>query len=200
MIMREAIAVQQARESHSLTFEAIFAQYQDPIYRYVYRMMGNADDAGDLTQDTFLKAYLALPKMPVDLNVGPWLYRIATNTCLDELRRRKIVRWTPWDDFMAVFHPKQVAGDNPEKESLRREDAEEVQRTLARIHPRYRTCLLLKEYEDFSCNEIAAVMGISPGAVKSLLFRAREAFREAHVGDKATRVKEGSPSAKGRVE
>ena len=120
MIMREVVTVRRAQESDRLDFEAIFSQYQHSIYNYVYRLMGNAEDANDLTQDTFLKAYLALPKMSSDLNVAPWLYRIATNTCFDELRRRKILRWTPWEAFLGAFHPKQVASDDPEKETIER--------------------------------------------------------------------------------
>ncbi|MFN8532449.1 MAG: RNA polymerase sigma factor [Dehalococcoidia bacterium] len=159
------------------SFEAIFERFQTPIYNYVLRMMGNPDDANDLTQDAFLKAYQALPKLGGDVNLGAWLYRIATNTCLDELRRRKIIRWQPWEAFLSAFHPKQVAGDDPERETLRLEDSATVQRVLDRLPPKYRTCLLLREYQDLSCEEIGEIIGASRSAVKSLLFRAREEFR-----------------------
>jgi RNA polymerase sigma-70 factor (ECF subfamily) len=159
------------------SFEAIFERYQTPIYNYVLRMMGNPDDASDLTQEAFLKAYQALPKLSGEVNLGAWLYRIATNTCLDELRRRKIIRWQPWEAFVAAFHPRQVASDDPERETLRLEDSARVQQVLNRLPPRYRTCLLLREYQDLSCEEIGVILGASRSAVKSLLFRAREEFR-----------------------
>jgi RNA polymerase sigma-70 factor (ECF subfamily) len=159
------------------SFEAIFERFQTPIYNYVLRMMGDPDDANDLTQEAFLKAYQALPKLSGEVNINAWLYRIATNTCLDELRRRKIVRWQPWDAFLSVFHPKQVASDDPERETLRLEESAMVQRVLERLPPKYRTCLLLREYHDLSCEEIGEVIGASRSAVKSLLFRAREEFR-----------------------
>ena len=127
------------------SFEAIFDRYQQPIYNYVLRMMGNPEDAYDLTQDAFVKAYQALPKMNGDLNVSAWLYRIATNTCLDELRRCKLIKWQPWETFTSVFHPKQVATDDPEGETIRSEDAARVQEVLAKVSPKYRTCLLLRE-------------------------------------------------------
>ncbi|GIW06858.1 MAG: RNA polymerase sigma factor [Dehalococcoidia bacterium] len=159
------------------SFEAIFERFQTPIYNYVLRMMGNPEDASDLTQEAFLKAYQALPRMSGEVNVGAWLYRIATNTCLDELRRRKIIKWQPWEAFLSAFHPKQVASDDPERETLRLEDSAMVQRVLDRLPPKYRTCLLLREYQDLSCEEIGEVIGASRSAVKSLLFRAREEFR-----------------------
>jgi RNA polymerase sigma-70 factor, ECF subfamily len=176
----EAELVARAQAGDHGAFEALVARYQGAIYNYVYRLMGSAEDAGDLTQDTFLKAYLALPRTSDDLRVGAWLYRIATNVCLDELRHRKLVRWQPWEAFVSAFHPSQVAPDSPERECLSREDAQEVQALLGELHPKYRLCLLLREYQDLSYDEIAAVLQTTRAAVKSLLFRAREEFRRAY--------------------
>ena len=168
----------QARED--VVFDDIFEAYQDRIYNCVYRLMGNSEDAYDLTQETFLRAYSALPKINGELKVGPWLYRIATNLCMDQLRRRKLIRWEPLDNLLAVFHPKQGAKDGPEGETLRQESREMVHRVLEKLPPKYRTCLVLREYQDMSCEEIAEVMGTTRSAVKSLLFRSREEFRQVH--------------------
>ena len=168
----------QARED--VVFDDVFQEYQDRIYNCVYRLMGNREDAYDLTQETFLRAYAALPKVKGELKVGPWLYRIATNLCMDQLRRRKLIRWEPLDNLLAVFSPKQVAKDNPERETLRQESREMVHRVLAKLPPKYRICLVLREYEGMSCEEIAGVLGTTRSAVKSLLFRAREEFRVVH--------------------
>lgn len=173
------------------TFEAIFDRYQQPIYNYILRMMGNPEDAYDLTQDAFLKAYINLPKLGGDRNVAGWLYRIATNTCLDELRRRKVIRWQPWETFMSAFHPRQVADDSPEGETIRHEDVALVQKVLDRLPPRYRMCLVLREYEDLSCEEIGEILGVSRQAVKSLLFRAREEFRKIWQGIETERLAPG---------
>ena len=175
---RTAIAFAQAGDHQA--FEWIFEQYQVQIYNYVYRLMGSAEDAYDLTQDTFLKAYLALAKTSDDLRVGAWLYRIATNVCLDELRHRKLVKWQPWEAFISVFHPSQVAKDNPVRDVLDREDTEEVGLLLGQMAPKYRLCLLLREYHDLSYDEIAEVLVTTRAAVKSLLFRAREEFRQVY--------------------
>ena len=176
----EAALITRAQAGEHGAFEAIFNQYQTQIYNYIYRLMGSAEDAYDMTQDTFLKAYLALPKTSDDLRVGAWLYRIATNVCLDELRHRKLVKWQPWEAFVSVFHPSQVAKDSPERDCINSENQEEVQAILSRMHPKYRMCLVLREYHDLSYDEIADVLSTTRAAVKSLLFRAREEFRQVY--------------------
>jgi RNA polymerase sigma-70 factor, ECF subfamily len=176
----EAALITRAQAGDHAAFETIFTQYQTAIYNYIYRLMGSAEDAYDMTQDTFLKAFLALPRTSEDLRVGAWLYRIATNVCLDELRHRKLVKWQPWEAFISVFHPSQVAKDSPERDCLDREDNEEVQLILQKMHPKYRMCLVLREYHDLSYDEIAEVLNTTRAAVKSLLFRAREEFRQVY--------------------
>jgi RNA polymerase sigma-70 factor (ECF subfamily) len=161
-------------------FDAIFAAYGDSIYSYVYRLMGNAEDARDFTQDAFLRAYAALPRMPDDLNVRPWLYRIATNVCLDELRRRQRIRWIPWESLVARFWDRPSNDPGPERLLLAHEDAITVQRVLGQLPPRYRSALLLREYQDLSYEQMASALRTSVGGVKSLLYRAREAFRVAY--------------------
>ena len=96
---------------------------------------------------------------------------------MDQLRRRKLIRWEAWDNFLAYFHPTQVARDNPERDALTHESREMVHRVLQELPPKYRLCLVLREYQGLSCEEIGEVIGSSRSAVKSLLFRAREEFR-----------------------
>ncbi len=163
------------------SFEDIFAQYKDAIYSYVYHMMGNAEDAEDFTQDTFLKAYVALPNTPPDLKLKPWLYRIATNVCLDEMRRRKIIRWQPWEGVAERFFSQAAPEPGPEHHLIAQEDAAAVQAVLKLLHPRHRLALLLREYQYLSYEEMATVLKTTQSAVKSLLFRAREEFRKAYL-------------------
>ena len=176
----DAALIARAQAGEHAAFEQLFNQYQSQIYNYIYRLMGSSEDANDLTQDTFLKAYLALSRTSHDLRVGAWLYRIATNVCLDQLRHRKLIKWQAWESFVAVFHPTQVAKDSPERDCITRENAEEVQLILAQMHPKYRMCLILREYHDLSYDEIADVLNTTRAAVKSLLFRAREEFRQVY--------------------
>jgi RNA polymerase sigma-70 factor, ECF subfamily len=180
MTAGELMVAQRVEAREELDFDEIFAAYQERIYNCIYRLVGNSEEAHDLTQETFLRAYAGLPKIQGELKVGPWLYRIATNLCMDQLRRRKLIRWEAWDSFVSMFHPKQVARDNPERDALREESRELVHRVLQELPPRYRTCLVLREYQGLSCEEIGEVIGSSRSAVKSLLFRAREEFREVY--------------------
>jgi RNA polymerase sigma-70 factor, ECF subfamily len=176
----DAVLIARAQAGDHAAFETIFNQYQTAIYNYIYRLMGSAEDAYDMTQDTFLKAYLALPRTSEDLKVGAWLYRIATNVCLDELRHRKLIKWQPWEAFISVFHPTQVAKDSPERDCVNKENSEEVQFILEKLNPKYRMVLILREYQDLSYDEIAEVLNTTRAAIKSLLFRAREEFRQVY--------------------
>ncbi|HUS14692.1 MAG TPA: RNA polymerase sigma factor [Chloroflexia bacterium] len=185
--------IARARQGDAAAFEAIYQRYERRIYSFIYRMMGNPEDASDLTQDTFVKAYLALPRTTPDLNVSAWLHRIASNACLDVLRRRKLVQWLPWDVFDTNPAMEPAAPDDPADSFVRRETEQEVQHILTLLSPKHRTALVLKEYQSLSCDEIADIMGTSRSAIKSLLFRAREEFRqvserEQQKGKKATRA------------
>ena len=188
MTAGQSMVIEAVQPREDVVFDDIFAAYQDRIYNCVYRLMGNSEDAYDLTQETFLRAYSALPKIDRELKVGPWLYRIATNLCMDQLRRRKLIRWEPLENLLSVFHPKQAAKDGPESREM-------VHRVLERLSPRYRACLVLREYQDMSCEEIAEVLGTTRSAVKSLLFRAREEFRVIHAQlEPAGQVEGASPA------
>ena len=124
-------------EDPEVVFARLFAQYEQPIYQYVYRLLGDPEDARDFTQDAFVKAYRKLPETLAKGEFQPqaWLYRIATNVCLDELRHRKLVKWQPWELFVSLFHPSQVARDNPERDALQDETRHEVEAVLDRLSP-----------------------------------------------------------------
>jgi RNA polymerase sigma-70 factor (ECF subfamily) len=175
--------VSRAREGDTAAFEAIYNRYERRIYAFVYRLMGNAEDAYDLTQDTFVKAYMALPRISgdADLNLSAWLHRIASNACMDVLRRRKLIRWLPWETFDTNPAMEPAADDDPVGEYNQLETTGEVQAVLGKLTPKHRMALVLKEYQGMSCDEIGEVMGASRSAVKSLLFRAREEFRQTYL-------------------
>ena len=177
---RVAPTAERAAVAPSQTFDEIFRQYQHPIYNYVLRLMGNPEEAYDLTQDVFVKAFRAIDRTTPDLNVSAWLYRIATNACLDQLRRRRIIRWQSLTAVMELVTSRQVTWRTPEREALRGETVDLVRATLDRMSPKYRTALVLREYQDLSCAEIAEILGTTRSAVKSLLYRARAEFRRVY--------------------
>jgi RNA polymerase sigma-70 factor, ECF subfamily len=176
----EAVWITRAKAGDQIAFEAIFHHYERQIYGFIYRMMGNAEDANDLTQECFIRAYRALPQTSDDLNISAWLHRIASNACLDVLRRRQRIRWLPWESHKheQLLHGKPL--DDPERSALSSETQEIVQRVISHMSPRNRMALILREYEGMSCEEIGQVMGLSRSAVKSVLFRGREEFRRIY--------------------
>jgi RNA polymerase sigma-70 factor, ECF subfamily len=186
-------------------FEDIFARFQTPLINFVFRLVGNREQACDLTQDVFVKAYRALSSGTTiqAAALSSWLYRIASNTATDALRRRRLISWLPLSLFnedrgVGAGMPGMEANSNsqqgPSDEALASAtnafsagydggrfeqhvaDREIVESVLKRLPPKYAACLLLYEHEGFSCAEIAEVLNVSPSAVKMRLMRARERF------------------------
>lgn len=176
----EATCIERARQGDQTAFAEIYQHFERPIYSLIYRLMGNSEDAFDITQDVFVKAFKALARTSPDLNLSAWLHRIASNTCLDVLRRRKIVRWLPWDPTEHANITPAAESDEPEYRVMGQETRLQVQAVLNQMNERYRLCLVLREYQELSCEEIADVLGTSRQAVKSMLFRARGQFREIY--------------------
>lgn len=162
-------------------FAVAYDTHQTAIYAYVRRLMLNEADAEDLTVAAFEKALRAWERRPPEAELRPWLFRIATNACLDELRRRQRFQWQPWNAFIGLFHPSQIAPDNPEEEALRREKSGLVRAALARLGPRDRAALILREYQGLPVADVGQALGISPGAAKITLFRARERLRSIYL-------------------
>ncbi len=160
-------------EPPSWSFERIFEEFKTPIYNYIYHLVGSREQAEDLTSDTFMKAFKALPKMDSNLRLSAWLYRIATNTAYDALRRRKLIAWMPWQDLDR--EPADVDSADPQ-ETIG--TTELVQAALRRMPRHYRAALLLYTQEGYSYAEIAATLNIAESGVKMYLSRARHSFRE----------------------
>src|SRR5687768_12182952 len=131
-----AVAPEPVRDE--LAFEAIFERYGQTIHNYILRLVGDRDEAEDLAAETFIKAFRRLNSLSDQEKVLSWLYRIATNTCLDAIRRRKIVRWIDWDEFVLRFMPRLAATDDPERDALREEQAELVRQVLAKLPEKQR--------------------------------------------------------------
>ncbi len=155
-------------------FESLFRAYQQPITTYLMHLLGSPEQAEELSQDTFLRAYRALSRGVQPEHPKAWLYCIATRTATDYFRRARLRRWLPlWD-----------ADANP---ALRTADCAEavadqllVQSVLTKLKPHYRVPLVLHLCEGLSTTEIAEVLDISLSAVKMRLMRAREQFQTAY--------------------
>ncbi len=165
--------VNAARLGSEPAFSALFERFQTPLVNYLYRLMGDWDAANDLAQDTFIKAYTALPRTAENLQISPWLYRIATNTALDALRRRKRITWVPFEPD--VDHPSHQADV-----ATRQADSDAIQQALAQVPTDQRTCLVLNMDQGLSYKEIAETLGVSVNLVAVRIFRGREKFISAY--------------------
>ncbi|MFZ5854031.1 MAG: RNA polymerase sigma factor [Chloroflexota bacterium] len=159
--------------------DVLYAQHHGEIYAYLLRMLREPELAADLTQDTFVKAYRAWDSLEDRAHARAWLYQIAHRVALDELRRRKIVRFLPWTG--------ESRGSAPSAERLVMDVhlSGDLQRALERIPERQRNALLLAELHDLTGLELAAALGVSHVAARALLTRARESLRQALAAERA---------------
>jgi RNA polymerase sigma-70 factor (ECF subfamily) len=153
--------------------ETLFARHHAEIHAYLVRMLRDPELAADLTQESFVKAYRAYDSLHEPDNARAWLYQIAHRVALDELRRRRLIRFIPFAG--------EVRGAAPSAEHLAMDArlSGEMQRALERIPERQRAALLLAELHDLTGQELAGVLGVSHVAARALLTRARESLRRA---------------------
>jgi RNA polymerase sigma-70 factor (ECF subfamily) len=153
--------------------EEVFGRHHGEIYAYLLRMVRDPELASDLAQDAFVKAYRNYDTLEKPENARAWLYQIAHRVALDELRRRKIIRFIPWTG--------EHRGAAPSAEHLAMELrlSGDLARALDKIPERQRAALLLAEVHDLTGLELAAVLGVSHVAARALLTRARESLRQA---------------------
>ena len=156
-------------------FDRLFEAFSPAIFNYVLRMVGDSDRAADITQDTFIKAYRKLDTLTDEKSTRSWLYRIATNTAIDEMRRRRWVRPLQADEGERDDRPD--SGPGPEAMVMAATLDDRIQRALLQLRPNHRQCLILSDVEDMSAQQIGEVMDLSYGAVRTLLCRARGEMR-----------------------
>ncbi len=153
-------------------FAQLVRRHQDGLYRFILRMVNSHDEALELTQETFIKAWQALPEWRPDAEFRTWLFRIASNAATDTLRRRKVVSFVELAEDYDV--PNGDAG--PEARLQTKQGLLALERALGRLPHDQREIVLLRDVEDMSYAEIGATLGINEGTVKSRLARAREAL------------------------
>lgn len=171
-LREEALWLAAIRAGDESAFTSVVERYQSPIARYLRRLVGETALAEDLTQETFLKAYVAIIQTDSELALRPWLYRIATNEARMHFRRRRLIRFLP---FLAERHD---AGAPPAEEGLAERD--QVRRALARLPEEYREALLLYLVEGFKHHEVGAILAISGEAARKRVARGSEMFRKAY--------------------
>ncbi len=180
------------RDEAAIFVETLFGRHHAEIYAYLLRMLRDSELAADLTQDAFIKAYRNYETLEKPDNARAWLYQIAHRVALDEIRRRKIIRFLPWTG--------ESPGSAPSAEHLVMDAhlSADMQRALARIPERQRAALLLAELHDLTGLELAAALGVSHVAARALLTRARESLRQALASERAAEASPATPSQETR--
>ncbi len=161
-------------------FAELVQRYKDPMYNLAYRMLRDRQEAEDIAQETFLHVFRALNRFQTGERFSPWVYRIATNLCLDKLRRNKgmsISLDAPMGPESDVYLQVADPGDGPDAALELSELRDDVQRAVDALPERYRTIVILRHLHDRSYEEIAEIVDLPLGTVKTRLFRAREILR-----------------------
>ncbi len=175
------IALAQAGEEEA--FGELVKLYNSRVHAVVYRMVNNEQDARDLAQLTWVKAWQRLGSFQSDAQFFTWLYRIATNTALDHLRQRKRNREVSVDDVPPGEEPRETewpsaTHETPDRDLARREFREAFAHALEELSPDHRAALVQREVEGRSYQEIADALGCRVGTVMSRLFYARRQLQE----------------------
>lgn len=182
---RVAALVERARGGDDRAFEGLVTLYQDRIHSYVARMLNDPEEAFDITQDAFVRAYQSLPRFRGTASFQTWLYRIATNLAIDAIRRGRrrnegaISLDAPLDTPEgSVVRELPDEGRGPELEAAGQAVRQEVEAALLQVSPRLRPVLVMYDLQGMSYQEIAQVLGCPLGTVKSRLFNARMQLKE----------------------
>ncbi len=174
----EKHCIERVLKGDANAFEHLVHAYEKTVYNLALRTLGNREDAEDVTQEAFLKAYRSLDSFRGDSKFSVWLYRIVSNLCLDLLRsrQRKPVQSLTVEDDDGEIGELEISDEHfsPEKLLDRKLTRESVQRGLSALPDDARQILLLRELQGMSYEEIGQALDLEPGTVKSRIFRARK--------------------------
>ena len=170
--MSDAELVELILKGNQEVFSVLVERYKDAVQNLAYRMLGNATEAEDITQETFVRAYTQLATYKPVHKFSTWLLSIASHLAIDQLRRRRFLA-LPLEDVPFLEWIVDV-GISPEQSALQGEQQDEIQSYLERLPGKYRAVIILRYWYDFSYDEIATALKLTPPLVKARLHRARE--------------------------
>ena len=170
--------VTRAKNGDQKAYAELMQRYKDSIYFMALKMVNNKDDAMDLTVETFGKAFENLEKYKPDFAFSTWLFRIATNNCIDFIRKKRlnVVSLSTLTDDDGEERQLEVRSENlnPEETSIKKQESEKLKNIVEQLPSRYRTLIMLRYFEEQSYEEIAQQLDLPLGTVKAQLFRARD--------------------------
>lgn len=175
-----------AQEGHEAAFRELVRRYERPVFSLIYRMVRDRETAEDLAQDTFVKVLNAIETFRPDHKFSSWIFKIANNTAIDQLRRRSLdtlsIEGAP--DALTPERQEatalQVTGgtESPLEELEARELGSQIETAIAKLRPEYRSCIILRHVEGRPYEEIAEILGLPLGTVKTYIHRARGELRD----------------------
>lgn len=174
--------VKKCAEGDEQAFDVLVKTYQTKIINIAYGMLQDREEANDIAQEVFIKLYRKIGSFSGEASLDTWIHRVTVNASLDVLRKRgRRVRTVPLetenDDAQTVELPVADDRSSPEKVTLQNERRRMLLEAIGRLGEKYRSVLVLREFEDLDYEQIATVLDISVGTVKSRLNRAREKLR-----------------------
>lgn len=170
MLADELELVHQTLAGDTACYGELIGRYKDALYWHAYRLVRDEDDAEDITQETFIKAYDKLHTFDTTKRLSTWLFRIATNTALDHLRRTK--HQTPLTAELTAHIASSAAGPHVSAEHA------ELYQAVARLNPRYQAVVSMHYWEGLKIEEIASIMNAPAGSVKGWLHRAKQDLKK----------------------
>lgn len=175
-----------AREGREAAFRELIARYERPVLSLIYRLVRDREKAEDLAQDSFIKVLNALDRYDPSYKFSSWIFKIAHNTALDHLRKKGLdtlsldgsPHATTADEAEASVLTAVSDDETPEEYTANRELGAEIERAVARLRPEYRTAIALWHAEARPYEEIAEIMGVPLGTVKTYIHRARNELKQ----------------------
>jgi RNA polymerase sigma-70 factor (ECF subfamily) len=174
----DSLLIERLGQGDTSSFETLFYRHYDRVYGLLFRLIGNRQEAENVTQEVFLKLYHQPFKGHREHNVSAWLYRVATNMGYNHLRSRK----RRWSRNRILVPDSSDRKDDPDELVSTTETREQVRTALATL-PKRQTQLLLMRHMGLSYAELAGCFDVAPGSVGTLLARAADAFRNAYEGE-----------------
>lgn len=173
--------IKQVLKGDQDAFGEIVELYKDKVFQICFRMLGNRHEAEDMAQEAFVRAYVNIKSFNINMKFSTWLYRIATNLCIDRLRKKKpdfyLDAEVAGSEGLDMYS--QIAADTalPEEEVESLELQETIQAEILKLPEKYRTPIVLKYIEELSLKEISEILDLPVGTVKTRIHRGREALR-----------------------
>jgi len=174
--------IKQAIRGDAYAFEQLMRRHESRMYSVAIRMCGNREDAQDCVQDAMLRIYRALDRFKGQSSFSTWVYRITMNTCLDELRRRKVRASTSLDTLLESGWSPTDETDTPERHAIDSERRRALEKAIGSLPEDMRSAIVLREMQGLSYEEISDVLSVNVGTIKSRISRGREKLRQLITG------------------